>query len=431
MAQEVIIYIRDLTVWGEGVGSHEGLTIFVEKALPGETVLVRITEKKPSYAKAELVEILERSEARVSPICKLFGKCGGCQIMHLNYQHQIELKTKRVKDAFERIGKLQKFTLYPCEPSPKPLHYRNKMQMPVDSNLKLGLYAKRSHQIVPVETCYIQSTSTDQILKKIALVEGIRHVLVRSNRAGEILIVLVTRKKPTPTIKKLAEEISLLKGVKGVLHGLNARDDNVLFSDAYTLLFGEEQIEENVLDIRVKISPASFFQVNIEQAEYLYKKAYELADLKKGDRVLDAYSGIGVFSTYLAKQGIAVIGIEVVPPAVEDAKINAKMNDVKVDFRLGRVEDLISSIESLDVIFLNPPRKGCEEIVLQAAISKKPKKIIYTSCDPATLARDLLFFANHGYRKIEAYPFDMFPQTMHVETVVKIEKGSAQKGESV
>jgi len=426
MAQEVIVYIRDVTVWGEGVGSHEGLTIFVEKALPGEKVLVRIIEKKPSYAKAKLLEILEKSEARVDPICPLFGKCGGCQIMHLKYQEQIELKTKRVKDAFERIGKLKNFGLYPCKPSPNPLYYRNKMQMPVDNNLKLGLYAKRSHQIVPVETCYIQSESTDQILKKITLVEGIRHVLVRSNRKGEILIVLVTREKPTLLIKKLAEEISFLKGVKGVLHGLNAPDDNVLYSDAYTLLFGERHLEERVLDVCVKISPASFFQVNIEQAEHLYEKAFELADLKPGDKVLDAYSGIGVFSSYLAKRGIEVTGIEVVEPAVEDAKMNAKMNGVEIDFRLGRVEDLISSLDHLDVIFLNPPRKGCEESVLQAAINKKPKKIIYTSCDPATLARDLSFFANQGYLKIEAYPFDMFPQTMHVETVVKIEKGVSE-----
>jgi 23S rRNA (uracil1939-C5)-methyltransferase len=233
----------------------------------------------------------------------------------------------------------------------------------------------------------------------------------------------VTREKPTAQIKKLAETISLLDGVKGVLHGLNARDDNVLFSDAYTLLFGENQIEEEIVGICVKISPASFFQVNLEQAERLYKKAFELAGLKKGDKVLDAYSGIGVFSTYLAKQEIEVIGIEVVEPAVEDAKINAKINGVKVDFRLGKVEDLIDSIEPLDVIFLNPPRKGSEESVLQAAVEKNPKKIIYTSCDPATLARDLLFFGNQGYTKVEAYPFDMFPQTMHVETVVKIEKG--------
>ncbi len=423
MAQEVIVCIRDVTISGEGVGTYEGLTIFVEGALPGEKVRGRITEKKPSYAKAELIEILERAEARIKPICPLFGKCGGCQIMHLNYKEQLHLKTKRVRDAFERIGKLKKFKLHLCEPSPKPFHYRNKMQMPVDKNLKLGLYAKRSHQIVPVETCYIQSESTDQILKKIQLIEGIRHVLVRSNQKGEMLIVLVTREQPTSEIKKLAETVSLMKGVKGVLHGLNARDDNVLFSDAYTLLFGEDQIEEEIARIRVKISPASFFQVNLEQAEHLYKKAFELADLKSGDKVLDAYSGIGVFSTYLAKQGIEVTGIEVVEAAVKDAKINALMNGVKVDFRLGKVEDLIDSIEPIDVVFLNPPRKGCEEIVLQAAVQKNPKKIIYTSCDPATLARDLLFFANQGYAKVEAYPFDMFPQTMHVETVVKIEKG--------
>ncbi len=423
MAQEVNLFIRDVTVSGEGVGTHDGLTIFVDGALPGERVRARIFLKKSSYAKAELLEILDVSPNRVKPICPVFEKCGGCQIMHMAYEAQLILKRKKVIDAFERIGKLQDFQVAQCAPSPKPLYYRNKVQLPVDGNLRVGLYAKRTHDIVPIEKCYIQSEAGNEILKGIELSHGLRNILIRSNSAGETLIVLVTRESPTEAIRAIAKTLSLKVGVRGVLHGLNARDDNVLRSDAYTLLYGKNIIEEMVLGIKVSISPASFFQVNLEQAENLYTKAYEIACLNENDTVLDAYSGIGVFSIYLAKQGVKVIGIEIVEPAVEDAKKNAEINKVSVQFLLGKVEDLIENVQNIDVIFLNPPRKGCEELVLQVAALKNPRSIIYTSCDPATLARDLKFLAGLGFAKVSAYPFDMFPQTMHVETVVKIEKG--------
>ena len=423
MAQEVMLFIRDVTVSGEGVGTYEGLTIFVEGALPGERVRARIVLKKSSYAKAELLEILDGSPDRVKPICPVFGKCGGCQIMHMAYEAQLLLKRKKVVDAFLRIGKLQDFQVAQCVASPKPLYYRNKIQLPVNENLEVGLYAKGTHNIVPIETCYIQSDAGNKILDGIELCTGLRHILIRSNYKGETLIVLVTREKATEKIKALAKKISQKESVRGVLHGVNARDDNVLRSDAYTLLQGEDCIDEEVLGIKVSISPASFFQVNLEQAEHLYRKAFELGCLTLNDTVLDAYSGIGVFSIYLAKQGVKVIGIEIVESAVLDAKANALKNGVSAEFLLGKVEDLIETVQNVDVIFLNPPRKGCEEIVLQASIAKNPRSIIYTSCDPATLARDLKILAGFGFTKVFAYPFDMFPQTMHVETVVKIEKG--------
>ena len=423
MTQEVIIQIRDVTIWGEGVGKSEGLTVFVDGAIPGETVRAKIVEKKPSYAKAELIEILEPSLSRIKPICPVFGKCGGCQIMHLAYAEQLVLKRKRVVDAFERIGKLTDFDVSNCAASPKPLYYRNKVQLPVNKDLKVGLYAKRTHNIVPIESCYIQSEIGNTILKDIELIDGVRHLLFRTNRKEEVIVVLVTREKPTSEIKKLAKTIFAKEGVIGVLHGLNGRDDNVLYSDAYTILFGEGVLQEEVLGIKVEISPSSFFQVNLEQAENLYIKAYELAAIKPGSKVLDAYSGIGVFCMYLAKQGALVTGIEMVESAVEDARRNAIANSVNVEFCLGKVEDLLEDLEDFEVIFLNPPRKGCEESVLEATVKKHPKKIIYTSCDPATLARDLSFFGSRGYTKVSAFPFDMFPQTMHVEVVVKIEKG--------
>ena len=422
MAQEVLVEIRDVTIWGEGVGSYEGLTIFVDGALPGERVIAQVVEKKSTYAKAKLLKIVDCSESRISPICPVFGKCGGCQIMHLAYEKQLELKRKRVVDSFVRIGKLETFEVCACVPSPKPLYYRNKIQLPVGANLQMGLYAKRSHDIVPIEKCYIQSEVGNDLLDQIKLCDGIRHIALRTNKKGEALVILVTREKPTNLILALAKSISLMEGVKGVIHGLNAREDNVLFSDAYTLLFGEAQIEEEVLGMKVAISPASFFQVNVEQAENMYRKASELAEIKEGDRVLDAYSGIGVFSTYLAKQGADVTGIEIVESAVKDADANAQANGAKVSFLLGKVEDLIGELLDFDVVFLNPPRKGCEESVLVATAKKEPKKIIYTSCDPATLARDIRILSAFGYTKVKAFPFDMFPQTMHVETVVKIER---------
>jgi 23S rRNA (uracil1939-C5)-methyltransferase len=421
--QEVRLKIRDVTTLGEGVGTYEGLTIFVEGALPEEVVLAEIYEKKSTYAKARLIKILEKSDSRVNPICPVFGKCGGCQIMHLLYEDQLLLKKKRIEDAFIRIGKLTNFRVNDVVASPKPLYYRNKITLPISKDLKFGLFAKRSHDIVSINTCYIQKENINQILGEIQLSSEIRNVQIRSNRKGESLVVLITRTKPSEKIFKLAKDIMKNKSVLGVLHGINNRDDNVLFADAYQLLEGKKVLDEEVLGIKVEISPTSFFQVNLEQAENLYLKAFELAEILPSDKVLDAYSGIGVFAAFLAKKGACVMGIEVVNSSVENAKQNALNNGVFVDYRLGKVEDLMDEVLDLDVIFINPPRKGAEEKVLESIAKKAKKKIIYTSCDPATLARDLHFLSKHGFNKFDAYPFDMFPQTMHVETVVQISRG--------
>lgn len=429
------IEIEDITSTGEGVGNLDGLKVFVDGALPGELVEVARTTLKKTFAKASLLKIIKQSPDRVTPICPIFSKCGGCQLMHLSYEAGLKLKEKRIRDAFERIGKLENFALMPCHPSPSELHYRNKIQLPISQDRSIGLYAKRSHEIIPVEHCFIHHPAGESVFQACSKIirdssitiyneqngKGeLRHLLLKSGNG--VLVVLITTKKPTYNLKGIAKQIIAQEGVVGVIHGLNQKRSNVVRGDHYTLLEGEYYLMAELLGIKVRLSAPSFFQVNSSQAANIYEKALELADLKPSDRVIDAYCGVGLFACLLAKKCDHVTGIEVVSEAIEDANYNAKLNGVEVDFVCGKVEDLIDQYPRQTVVFINPPRKGCAEKVLVNIAKMNPKKIIYTSCDPATLARDLNILSTLGYSKIEAYPFDMFPQTTHVEILTIISK---------
>lgn len=415
------IEIEDLSLAGEGIGKCNGLTTFVEGALPGEKVKAVVIEKRNSFAKSRLLEIVRASTERRAPPCPVFEKCGGCQIMHLEYQAQLKVKEKRIRDAFFRIGKIVDFEISPCVASPKPLHYRNKIQLPVGPGNTIGLYAKGSHEIVPFHSCLIHNEVGEKVLwevKKYLVGTEIRHIFLRTSRKeGKVLVVLITKHKPTPALRVAAKNIMAIPEVKGVMHGLNAKENNVVRADAYSLMEGEGYLEEELLGINVRLSPAAFFQVNPWQASTLYAKALTLAEIKGSEKVLDAYCGIGLFTCLLAKHAKEVVGIESVQEAVDDAKYNASINGVNVKFHVGKTEDLIGNLERQDVVFLNPPRKGAEEVVLAKVLEMSPTRIIYTSCDPATLARDAAILHRGGYTKISLFPFDMFPETMHVETV--------------
>lgn len=425
---EFDVTIERLGINGEGVARHEGYTVFVDGALPGEVVRVRFFERHKSYARAQIVKQLTTSPHRTAPPCPLFSRCGGCQLMHLDYSEQLEFKRQRVTDALERIGKFTNVTVLPCEPSPKSLEYRNKIQLPVDANMRLGLFARSTHDIIPVDHCYIHCElgekafqEIQKIIKKSSLVGVLRYVVIKTAvKTGQVLVILVTA--TGELLNGLAQEImESIPEIKGVVQNINPAEGNVILSDDYKVVAGQGYIEEKLMELTFKVSPASFFQVNPAQAEKLYEKALEFTNLSGNERVLDAYCGVGTLSLVLAKHAKDVVGIECVSEAIVDAEHNARQNGFSnARFICAQTEKYISSLSAIDVAVLNPPRKGCESSVLESLARVAPKRIVYVSCDPATLARDLKYLCEKGYGIEAIQPFDMFPQTAHVETVVQL-----------
>lgn len=428
VGDEFEVEISRLGVDGEGVGSVDGYTVFVLGALPQERVRARLIERKRRFGRAELIERYSTSPQRVEPICPLFGRCGGCQLMHLAYAEQLIVKRQRVVDALERIGKFFNVEVPPCHPSLNPLHYRNKIQLQ-GSGVGLGLYAQGTHDIIEIEKCFIHCRLGESVFQKVSgLLKGgrlhqgeLRYVLIKTAvNTGQVLVALVTRQAKSAEIVKLAEEMTAAAPeIKGVVHQMNARPDNVLLNGAFETLVGVGSIEEEIGGLKFKVSPASFFQVNSHQAERLYRRAVELAALTGDEVVLDGYCGVGTLSLFLAQKAKEVLGVECVSEAIEDAQENARRNGISnVRFFSAKTEDFITSLEAIDVALLNPPRKGCDLSVLKGLIRLHPKKILYISCDPATLARDLAILSEGGYRFTQVEPFDMFPQTAHVEALV-------------
>jgi 23S rRNA (uracil1939-C5)-methyltransferase len=422
---QVTFSIHGLGSSGEGVGYFKGYTIFVDGALPGETILAQLTDCRKTYGFAKLISIMVPSPDRVKPPCPLFGKCGGCQLQHLSYEKQIVAKTQKVSDAISRIGQIDPSIVQPCISSPLTLSYRNKIQLPV-LGTTLGLYAKNSHQLIPVDHCMIHCELGETVFQKIKKIiqqypTELRHVLIKSAiSTQEALVILVTTQTEPPLeiAEKIKEEIS---PVKGVIHNIHTGKENVILGDIYQTLIGSPQIIEKLCGLTFSISAASFFQVNPLQAEQLYLKALELANLKSTDIVLDAYCGVGTISLIFAKQAKKVIGVECVPEAIFDAQENAKRNHItNVEFTCANSEDFIHTLNHVDLLILNPPRKGADPSFWEGLKKLKPKKIIYISCDPATLARDLRILESKGFKTMIVQPFDMFPQTAHVECIALI-----------
>ncbi|MBA3239168.1 MAG: 23S rRNA (uracil(1939)-C(5))-methyltransferase RlmD [Parachlamydiaceae bacterium] len=430
---------------GEGVGRLDGYTVFVDGALPGECVSVRLIEAHKNYGRGELISIIEPSPDRVEAPCHLFGVCGGCQIMHLSYEKQLKIKQQRVMDALQRIGKITDIEVPPCLPSPSPLGYRNKIQLPVKNNvegLAFGLFARGSHQLVEVESCHIHCEMGDKVYREVSTLikkAGIlaynpetgsgelRHLLIKSAiYTQQALVVLVTANGNSEKLIPLAKQImEHSPQVKGVVQAVNKQKGNRILGESFKVLSGTGHIHEALGDLLFKVSPASFFQVNPEQALLLYAKALEFADLEGTETLLDAYCGVGTLSLFFAKHVKRVFGVECVPEAIEDAKENAALNKIgNVSFVCANAEAYISSLAAIDVAILNPPRKGCDLILLKELKRLRPKTIVYISCDPSTLARDLSHLRDFGYRIEAIQPFDMFPQTAHVECVVKLNFGS-------
>lgn len=433
IGEKLQISIQRLGIHGEGIGEWKGLTIFVDGALPGETVTASVVEVRKNFARATVDAFETLSPHRVAPPCPVFGRCGGCQLQHLDYSHQLETKRQRVVDAFERIGKLFDVPVSKCVPSPEPFAYRNKIQLPVvvDSDLRLGLYAFNSHEIIEIDKCYIHCELGEEAFHRIRRVlktvpeiwPSLRHVLVKTGVAtGQVLVILVTDGEGSPLLTSVASQIlEALPQIQGVVQNINTSPGNVILSSKYRTLAGQPYIEDLICGLKFKVSPASFFQVNPRQAEKLYQQALTFAELQGNETVLDAYCGVGTLSLIFAQKAKKVIGIEVVPAAIEDAKENAQLNQIKnAAFVCAKAEDYIARLEGIDTAVLNPPRKGCDPQFLEVLGKLQPKKLVYISCDPATLARDLAILKSKGYAIQAAVPFDMFPQTMHVECVVKL-----------
>ena len=422
MNESLVLTIQRLGIHGEGVSSWEGLTTFVDGALPGEVVKAIIVERKKSYARAKVLERLQTAPTRVQPICPVFGRCGGCQLMHLDPGEQLTTKRQRVIDALERIGKLFDVPVLECLPSPKPLHYRNKIQLPVKDG-KLGLYAFNSHDLVEIDQCFIHCALGEKAFQVVKnnLHPALKHVLIKTAvQTQQILMVLVT----TDDIDLSSYAESLLQKlpqIQGVVQNINPSDSNTVLSSQFRTVAGQPYIEDLICGLRFKVSPASFFQVNPAQAENLYRQAIEFCGLTGEEVVLDGYCGVGTLTLLLAQKAKQVIGVESVSAAIQDAKENARINQIEnVSFTCVKAERF--ELEKIDVAVINPPRKGCDPQFLELLALAKPLRIVYISCDPATLARDLAFLKTKGYSTKKVQPFDMFPQTMHVESLAQLER---------
>ncbi|MGM8250792.1 23S rRNA (uracil(1939)-C(5))-methyltransferase RlmD [Clostridium perfringens] len=436
---------------GEGIAKIDNkYPIFIEGALKGEKVKVRIVKVNKNFAYGKLMEVLEASEERVNPPCAIYKRCGGCKLQHASYKAQLDFKWDRVKDCVSKIVKLDpSIVKYPLGME-NPWRYRNKVQLPIgliNGEVKIGFFAPRSHDIIDMESCLIQDEIGDKVVKltrewieKFNIrpynVDGeydekgiVRHIMIRRGfTTNEVMVVLVTNGENLPHKEEFVDlMVKNIPGIKSVIQNINSKKTNVILGLESKTLWGEDTISDYIGDFRFNISPLSFFQVNPTQTEVLYGKALEYANLTGNEEVFDAYCGTGTITLFLSQKAKKVYGVEIIPQAIDNAWINAKENKVdNVEFFVGESEvvipDLINKGVKADVVVVDPPRKGCDKKLLDAITNIDAKKIVYVSCDPSTLGRDLAILEENGYKTLEVQPVDMFPNTSHVENVAKLIK---------
>lgn len=425
---------------GEGIGRYDGFAIFVPYALVGETVSVLIVKVLKSYAYGKIVEIINPSSQRITPKCKVFYQCGGCDYQHCTYDLELKNKTQKVKDCITRIGGLDirvEDTIGCTD-----MHYRNKSQYPVTPD-GIGFYAPRSHRVIPADNCLIQNEKANRVIgivreymqsfhiKPYDEETGkgmIRHIFTRASLTDRLMVCIVTASRD---LKNADSLVSMLKNEFGesisVLQNINSKKTNVVLGDETITLYGDEVITDKIGDLYFEISPKSFFQINPKQTKVLYDKVLELGDFKGTENVLDLYCGIGTIGLYVAKYVNSVVGVECVAPAIENAKKNAILNNIKnAEFYVGNAEDMAEKFPESDVIIIDPPRKGCDVKLLETINEILPKKVIYVSCNPATLARDLKILDGYGYKTDKIQPVDMFPRTSHMECITSLTKNRAE-----
>lgn len=487
---ELELEITDIGNTGEGIGKIEGYTLFVKDALIGDTVRVKVMKTKKNYGYARLLEIIKPSEFRVEPKCPVARQCGGCQLQHCSYEKQLSWKEEKVANCLRRIGGIEVYTekeykdlskenskekfedrvsdlsgkeqgqvpviMEPIIGMGKPVHYRNKAQFPVgydkEDNLVAGFYAGRTHSIIPQTDCLIQHECNKQIVEtvlefmkkyKVTAYDEkknsgiVRHILTRVGKTtGEVMVCLVINAKKLPHAEKFVEMIlncELNIEIKSIVVNINRENTNVILGNKIQTLYGQSYIEDYIGEIKYRISPLSFYQVNPEQTKKLYQTALEFADIKEGEVVWDLYCGIGTISLFMASKAAKVCGVEIVPQAIEDAKQNARLNHMtNTEFFVGAAEDVVPEQYEksggklkADVVTLDPPRKGCDEKLLDTVVKMAPSRIVYVSCDPGTLARDLKVLIHKGYEVKRVRACDMFGESYHVETVVLLSQQRA------
>ena len=440
------VTIEDMGHDGEGIGKVDGYTVFVKDTVIGDKVQAKIMKAKKNYGYARLVGIMEPSKDRVEPRCAYARQCGGCQIQALSYEKQLAYKQQKIENNLIRIGGFQKeeIPMQPIIGMEDPYHYRNKAQFPVgcdkEGHLIAGFYAGRTHSIISNRKCYLGVEVNEQILNLVlAHMEAydipaydettgkglVRHVLIRYGfQSKEIMVCLVVNGSRIPGAEDLIAKLREIPGMTSISLNINREKTNVILGRKGKLLWGQEYITDTIGPIAYQISPQSFYQVNPVQTQKLYEKALEYAGLEGNETVWDLYCGIGTISLFLAQKAKQVYGVEIVPAAIEDAKRNATLNHItNAEFFVGKAEEVLPEKYEkegiyADVIVVDPPRKGCEESVLATMVKMQPKRIVYVSCDSATLARDLKYLRGEGYEVKKVQGVDQFPHTVHVETVV-------------
>lgn len=451
----VTVEITDIGVSGEGIGHVDGYTLFIKDAIIGDVVEAKVMKAKKNYGYARLMQVIQPSSDRVEPKCAYARKCGGCQIQEMSYERQLAFKEQKIRGNLERIGRFAEEeinrVMEPVVGMEHPFGYRNKAQFPFgtdrEGNPITGFYAGRTHDIIANTDCALGVEQNQEILELILQYmkeyhiaaydektgKGLlRHALIRYGfKTKEIMVCLVVNGKKLPHGEKLIEKLTKLERMTSITISPNNRRDNVIMGDSYETLWGQGYITDYIGNVKYQISPLSFYQVNPVQTEKLYGLALEYADLKGNETVWDLYCGIGTISLFLAQKAKQVYGVEIVPAAIEDAKRNATLNHItNAEFFVGKAEEVLPEKYEkegiyADVIVVDPPRKGCEESVLATMVKMQPKRIVYVSCDSATLARDLKYLRGEGYEVKKVQGVDQFPHTVHVETVVLLSKDYA------
>ncbi len=451
---EFELEIEDIGSEGEGIAHIDGYAIFIKDAIPGDIVRIKVIKAKKNYGYGRLIEIEKPSKDRVEPVCSIARQCGGCQIQHLSYQAQLTYKENKIKNCLVRLGKFPEAQIdaimEPIMGMEEPYHYRNKAQFPVGRNKEgkviTGFYASRTHSIIPSMHCAIQDKRNEEILQVVlSFMEEyhiepymeenhsglVRHILTRVGyHTGEIMVCLVLNGTSLPHSEVLVKRLTLITGIKSIIININKEKTNVILGNKVKTLWGESYIVDSIGDIKYQISPLSFYQVNPIQTQKLYQTSLDYAGLSGEEIVWDLYCGIGTISLFLAKQAKMVYGVEIVPEAIADANRNKEFNQIEnVEFFVGASEEVLPTKYkesegrmSADVIVVDPPRKGCDISLLQTILDMYPERIVYVSCDPATLARDLRFLCDGGYELKKVRGCDMFGHSGHVETVVLLSR---------
>lgn len=438
------IDIIDIGINGEGIGKIDNFTIFVDGALPNETVNIKIIKVKKNYGYGKLIKIIKSSPYRINPICENFGKCGGCNLLHLSYDEQLNIKSKFIQTNLKKIAKIENIKVPKAIGIDNPFNYRNKASFPINftNKVNIGFYRPRSHNIINIDNCLIQNPINNIIIQKtktfikesnISIYDentgkgDLRHIVTRiANKTNELLICVVINNNKFLYKDLLIKNFKDIPNIDSIVINYNTKNNNVILGDKVETILGKGYIVDYIKDLKFNISPLSFYQVNPIQTEVLYETALNFCNLTGNEIVFDAYCGIGTISLFLAKKCKKVYGIEIVPDAIKNAISNAELNNINnAEFFIGKSEDIIPKLIfenniCPDVIVVDPPRKGCDKILLDAIIKTSIKKLVYISCDNSTLARDIAYLSNFGFKLDKIQPVDMFCMTTHIECVALI-----------